>query len=342
METVGEYLKRIREEQGLSIEQMTGKTRISPTFIRALEENRLDQFPGEVFARGFVRVYGSCLGLDDEETMTRFNQSAQSFFRERDESKRSTEQSAETEKSRRAFQGRMIQVVLVAALGLAIVTVYYINSRHLKSTEETSGLIPGTVSEPEAEPPLSEEISPTLNEPAVNKPALKEAELPKPDKVQAPPPGPVGGPPKPPGVKKPAMAEKPPVPPMPPVAEKSVMSEKPTAPPKTPAPPPAKSEEELPLIVNVPGTLSPPSVPGRGLVLVITAVEASWVSARIDGGIIKEVFLRPGQKVTWKASDHFLVSFGNAGGVKIEFNGKTIPPFGPKGTVVKDVQISRQ
>jgi len=98
----------------------------------------------------------------------------------------------------------------------------------------------------------------------------------------------------------------------------------------------------LPLIVNVPGNNKPPSSSVGGLVLVIEAVEAGWVSAKIDGGITKEVFLDPGEKVRWNASDNFLISFGNAGGVKIEFNGKPIPPFGPRGTVVKDVRISRQ
>jgi cytoskeleton protein RodZ len=75
---------------------------------------------------------------------------------------------------------------------------------------------------------------------------------------------------------------------------------------------------------------------------VVEAVESSWVSARIDGGDTKEVFLQPGQKVIWRASDYFLVSFGNAGGVKIQFNGKDLPPFGPKGAVVKDVKIGRE
>ncbi|MEK6683302.1 MAG: RodZ domain-containing protein, partial [Nitrospirota bacterium] len=260
METIGEYLKRIREERGLPIQQVADKTRISPTYIEALEENRLEKFPGEVFARGFVRVYGRCLGLDDPDTMARFTQSAQPFFRERDEKKRFSAQSAEHEKIRRERRGRIMQVAIVAVLGLTILTVYVINSRHSQGTEEAAGPIPNPPSAPASGTVISVEPYPELMEPAVNKPALKEA-----------------------GPAKPAH--------------------------------------------------TPPS-PVEGLTLVIEAVESSWVSAKIDGGETKEVFLEPGKEVTWKASDHFLVNFGNAGGVKVRFNGKSLPPFGPKGAVV--------
>jgi cytoskeletal protein RodZ len=269
METIGEYLKRIREERGLSIQQVADKTRISPIYIQALEENRLEKFPGEVFARGFVRVYGHCLGLDDPDTMTRFTQSARPFFRERDENRRTTEQSAEQEKIRKERQSRIIQAAIVTVLGLTILTVYVINSRHSLVTKEPAGPVSDPPSAPVSETVIPVEPSPELTEPAVNKPALKEAEPTKP--------------------------------------------------------------------VNTP----PLPAPVEGLVLVIEAVESSWVSAKIDGGGTKEVFLEPGEKVTWKASDHFLVSFGNAGGVKVRFNGKSLPPFGPKGAVVKNVKIAR-
>jgi len=314
METIGEYLKRIREERGLSVQQVSVKTRISPVFIEALEENRLDQFPGEVFARGFVQSYGRCLGLDDPDTMGRFNQSARSFFRERDEKKRTTELSAEQEKVRHEFRGRAIRGVIVAVLGLTIVAVYVINSRNSKIAKQT----PAPISSPEAVPPSeSQSGPPELALPAVNKPVYNEAASAKPG-TATPPSAPPAVPPKPPQPK-----------PLPAAA----------APREIPS---LKPEEKLPLIVNVPGTT--PEIPGpaQGLVLVIEAVEASWVSAKIDGGETKEVFLDPGEKITWKATDQFLVSLGNAGGVKVQFNGKSLPPFGPKGAVVKDVKISRE
>jgi cytoskeleton protein RodZ len=340
MESIGEYLRRIREEHGLSVEEVARLTRISPDHIQALEENRLEKFPGEVFARGFVRAYGRCLGLDDEDTMARFSRSAQAFFQQRDESQRHSEQTLELQNNRRKLQSRVAQVAVVVVLGLAILTVYSMNARRSTDKEEGSGS--RAPSSPIPETPSSSEPPLDLTEPAVNKPALEEAESRTANVPSAPETAPAAAP-KPPGVLKPFPSPKPP-------------NETATIPPG----------EKMPLIVNAPGGAPAPaapqtpsapaarpvppappaplasSAPAGDLVLVIEAVESSWVSARIDGGDTKEVFLQPGQKVIWKASDHFLVSFGNAGGVKIQFNGKAIPPFGPKGAVDKDVKIRRE
>jgi len=334
MESIGQYLRRIREEHGLSVGEVARLTRISPGYIQALEEIRLEQFPGEVFARGFVRAYGRCLGLDDEDTMTRFSQSAQAFFQRRDESQRHSEQTLELQNSRRKLQGRIFQVAVVAVLGLAFLSVYTMNAR--RSTDKEGGLESPVPSSPAPETPTASEAPLEQAEPAVNKPAIKEDE-PKPANVPIAPESVPTVAPKPPAAPKPLAAPKPPA--------------------ETTAKPPG---EKLPLSVNAPAESQSPtapaarpvppsptvpvvsSAPAGGLVLVIEAVESSWVAARIDGGDTKEVFLQPGQKVTWKATDHFLVSFGNAGGVKIQFNGKSLPPFGPKGAVVKDVKITRE
>jgi len=343
MESIGLYLRRIREEHGLSVGEVARLTRISPDYIQALEENQLEKFPGEVFARGFVRAYGRCLGLDDEDTMARFTQTAQAFFRSRDENQRHSEQTIELENSRRKFQSRIVQVAVVAVLSLAILTVYTMNAR--RSTDKEGGVETRPPSPPVPETPTATEPPLEQSEPAVNRPALKEAES-KPANVpiatETAPTAPAVTP-KPPAVPKPLPPPKPPVETVtkPPV-EKSPLSVNAPAVSPAPAVPPSPSATVAHPVPPTPSAPVVSSAPAGDLVLVIEAEESSWVAARIDGGDTKEVFLQPGQKVIWKATDHFLVSFGNAGGVKIQFNGKELPPFGPKGAVVKDVKISRE
>jgi cytoskeleton protein RodZ len=340
MESIGQYLKRIREEHGLSIGEVARLTRISPDHIQELEENRLENFPGEVFARGFVRAYGRCLGLDDEDTMARFSETAQAYFRRRDETQRHSEQTIELQNSRKKLQGRIVQVAFVAVLGLAILTVYTMNARRV--TDKEGGLESRPPASPAPEVPTAAEPPLEQTEPAVNRPSLKEPE-PSPANIPVVTEATPTVPPKPPAIPKPLAAPKPPVEAItkPPVEKLPLSVNAPAAVPAPAAPqtPPAPAGHPVPPSPPAPVVSSPPA---GDLVLVIEAVDSSWVAARIDGGDTKEVFLQPGQKVTWKASNHFLVSFGNAGGVKILFNGKELPPFGPKGAVVKDVRITRE
>lgn len=69
MPTVGERLRRAREEQALTVYQVSDFTKIKTEHIRALEENRFDVFPAPVYLRGFVRNYATALKLDPEQLL---------------------------------------------------------------------------------------------------------------------------------------------------------------------------------------------------------------------------------------------------------------------------------
>jgi DnaJ-class molecular chaperone len=62
----GEYLKRIREIRGISLEQIAKDCKISLSSLRALEEEDYDSLPnGKDFHR-LLRLYARCLGLDSD------------------------------------------------------------------------------------------------------------------------------------------------------------------------------------------------------------------------------------------------------------------------------------
>jgi hypothetical protein len=77
------------------------------------------------------------------------------------------------------------------------------------------------------------------------------------------------------------------------------------------------------------------------LVLDLEAMELSWVVVQVDGGSPHEALMRPGERIRWKASDRFTLTLGNAGGVRVEFNGKPVGPFGPSGKVARDVVLKK-
>lgn len=62
--TIGEYLKRIREEKKISLEQVAEGTKIRIQFLKAIEEDRLHDLPSLSQAKGFCRLYAAFLGLN--------------------------------------------------------------------------------------------------------------------------------------------------------------------------------------------------------------------------------------------------------------------------------------
>jgi hypothetical protein len=94
------------------------------------------------------------------------------------------------------------------------------------------------------------------------------------------------------------------------------------------------------------GPLGGISLEGSGatdgqLALDLEATELSWVVVQVDGGSPQEALLRPGEKARWKGQDQFILTLGNAGGVKAELNGKPQKPFGQSGKVARDIVIKR-
>jgi cytoskeleton protein RodZ len=73
---VGEELRDAREASGLSIEDMSQALRIRRVYLVALEEGRMRDLPSPAYAWGFVRNYANALGLDADEMVRRFRDSA--------------------------------------------------------------------------------------------------------------------------------------------------------------------------------------------------------------------------------------------------------------------------
>jgi transcriptional regulator with XRE-family HTH domain len=66
-ESIGSTLKQRREARHLSIEQVTGQTRIRTHYLLALENDDLSAIPSMAQARGFLRIYAEFLGLNPAE-----------------------------------------------------------------------------------------------------------------------------------------------------------------------------------------------------------------------------------------------------------------------------------
>jgi cytoskeletal protein RodZ len=74
--------------------------------------------------------------------------------------------------------------------------------------------------------------------------------------------------------------------------------------------------------------------PARKHDLDISAEEATWLSIKFNDGKREEVLLRPGDSRSWKFSKTAILRIGNAGGVRITFDGADMGTPGSTGEVV--------
>lgn len=69
MESYGELLRKVREEQELSIEDVEAKTSITRHYIEGLENEENGAFPGEPYMIGFLKNYAEFLGLKGDDVL---------------------------------------------------------------------------------------------------------------------------------------------------------------------------------------------------------------------------------------------------------------------------------
>jgi len=71
-DTFGQYLKSQRELRQISLEEVAAGTKIGIHLLKALEDDRWDILPAEVFIKGFIKSYAEYIGLDPEDTLLRY------------------------------------------------------------------------------------------------------------------------------------------------------------------------------------------------------------------------------------------------------------------------------
>ncbi|MFG6105801.1 helix-turn-helix transcriptional regulator [Leptothoe sp. EHU-05/26/07-4] len=64
LKQVGQYLKAVRTQQGLSLLQVAQRTHIQPKQLRAIETGNWMQLPEAIYVQGFLKQYAQSLGLD--------------------------------------------------------------------------------------------------------------------------------------------------------------------------------------------------------------------------------------------------------------------------------------
>jgi len=175
----GDHLRAARTARGISVRDISVRTRIALRSLEALEQNEISKLPGGIFSRAFVRAYAQEVGLDPDETVRMF---VQEFPIDHVIAGSTESVEGEIGRGQEAQRRRLrLGYLLTAAIGIPLVglAAYLIWSarRPASAADLTSpSAATSTVSEPVAARPASTSSSASTSTP-----------------VPAPPPAPIKG-----------------------------------------------------------------------------------------------------------------------------------------------------
>ena len=69
----GQTLREVRESQGLSLDDIAARTKISIQYLQAIEQEDIDNFPAKVYLKSFLKQYAEAISLDSEVVVKAYN-----------------------------------------------------------------------------------------------------------------------------------------------------------------------------------------------------------------------------------------------------------------------------
>ncbi len=298
----GSLLKSEREKKGLSISQVAGITKLRKHFIEALENEEWEKLPARVFTKGFIRSYTMVLGLDLNEVMGLFENSAPQK-KEEDFSKALIH--AEKKKNKTIYL--LIPLIVIAAIIVYFLMEWEWNKAEVSEPESASVYMKSISETPEAEgieaSPASSGVEDKAGEVNDAKPEIIEVES---ENLPSEEEG-----------KDDTQAE-----------EEIINLEE-----------EAKTGES---VERTPYTDEPAAVEDiqqdtgieeseyflRAKVNMLT-----YLKIYTDDSPPVEYMFKPGRTPDWRADEGFFIVIGNAAGIEFDFNGTAIKDLGEEGQV---------
>ena len=290
-------LKQARESSGLTLNELHERTRISARYLEAIENGDFHVLPVPTYSKNFIRTYADAIGIDSGPVLQRYENYLKNLqARAADEE---AEQTCQATPPAEPNQYKTVLWILLIIIVFAS-AAFFISNRNTRVQES----VQKTTVQNQREgivPPATKSERPTAmpNEINLQKPENPVMSKPNDNQPQA-------------------------------VEIISVKSwsdqatdQNQTKETEKHAPPP---EEKIAKQEALPhdGELS---------TVVIQATEETWIRIQADDKAAFQTMLKAGEKVSHKAA-HFNVDIGNAGGVRISFNGKTLNNLGKPGQVI--------
>lgn len=117
-ESIGQQLRRAREQKGLEASDVADAQHLRPAVIHAIEDGDYDQIDSELFLKGYVRAYARQVGLDPNAIIASLDGELEPLRQERAQAE---ELNPLADIERRRYQKRRLAKVFFFVLLIAIV-----------------------------------------------------------------------------------------------------------------------------------------------------------------------------------------------------------------------------
>ncbi|MDR3044575.1 MAG: DUF4115 domain-containing protein [Desulfovibrio sp.] len=341
LKELGIALREAREAKGLDIDDVAIRIKVSARVLRAIEDGEQDQLPHSVYARGFIKSYASLLGVDNDLVMRAVDEAYPFEVPE--------DLLPETVIAQPQARGRIGLSPVVLALALLVLLVALGGGWYYRQQAAREADMP-KVAQP-AQPPQSSVSQPAQQAEPQNVPA--QDAVPAPDAVPASNATNATAPAVAPSVNGTAPAPQP--------------ARNATAPAaSSAAPAPAPAAQASATAAAQPVTSSAPTTPAASTAasggpqggvfdseaaatggadtdgsmlaggthrIVVIALADCWVHSSADDSDVRQFSLHKGQTFALTFSKRLTLKLGNAGGVRIRYNGQEQPAAGDSGQV---------
>jgi cytoskeleton protein RodZ len=363
MSSVGAYLRGLREQQGMSVDELSRATRVLHHYLEALESDDVRALPAPVFTKGFIRAYCQAVGISPDEALRLYDKMGVPAPELTKPPVKAVRAAAVPDMPRRPFiqepdylpvtppgppaqgeprEGRsrgtvLISFVLLVVLGAAFfaVTLALQSGREGDAdpnAQATLPPVPAANEAPAAPPvPASAPAEIPAPQPPVATQLVKQSPgvasgtpMPNPRASESlPAPGGQAAAPRAPAAGGVPAVASVPSAPKPQAAPGSTAAPSAAAQPPAAAPAPAVSSA-------APGARAP-GMPYR---LIARTTETTWMRVRTEDGRTSEETIPANEIREWVSNGPFVITIGNAGGVSLELNGRPVPRLGASGAVI--------
>ncbi|HHT36241.1 MAG: helix-turn-helix domain-containing protein [Candidatus Wallacebacter cryptica] len=121
MKELGDLLRQAREEQQMTIEEISEKTKIRTAYLEAIEAGDQSALPDEVYVRGFLRIYAKVLKIDPDEIIRLYDQDDQKIMariQQPDDQRQSVLERRRARRRKKRIRFFLFVVLVIAGVGL--------------------------------------------------------------------------------------------------------------------------------------------------------------------------------------------------------------------------------